>query len=396
MANPKPKKNSKGFSLVEMLVALLFTLLLMQGLGQVFKSSLTSFYTSGESLSNARRNRMSIDLLSEDINLACMYLTDMAVPPLTLASLPPFYIIPNAAIANAGDDDPAIGDELYFYLDEPLPFEGVLSSASSQQTASDLVLSGEELSVSNNEFVVNCITSDYARLVQNGQVAILKDFWEAIHMVNVSVSGETVRFNEGPTPNAGITGSGNIGMPARANHFAGTAVMFVRPSQMIRYRIELLRLDPDPERPHGIPCLVRDQGTYNWGGAGFVADPSLRQIITENVSGFKVYLSANGGVNWAGEGLSTTGFAAGWDAAAGIRGLIDTQLANGAGRPGFNTTRGDEHWFRDIPTLVRVDLTTRTASRRAEFSETHTQLAHKELTQSLVFVPRHFGLPMHN
>jgi hypothetical protein len=177
--------------------------------------------------------------------------------------------------------------------------------------------------------------------------------------------------------------------------------MFVRPAQMVRYRIVMLRLDPDPDRPNGVPCLVRDQGRYTWDGAGFNdgdesgigAVPRQRQIITENVSAFKVYLSANDGKAWAGLGLSQTGFNSGWDGSGGIRGLIDVQLLD-AGRPGFQTTRGREHWFREVPTLVRVDLTTRTATRRAEFSREHKEPAHKELAQSLVFVPKHFGLTM--
>ncbi|MDR1840383.1 MAG: hypothetical protein LBQ86_00445 [Holophagales bacterium] len=387
------KTNPKGFSLVELMVALLFTLLLMMGLASVFKASLSSFYTSGENLSNTRRNRMSIDLLSDDINLACMYLADMALPPQTLVTLPPFYIIPNAPIASAGASDPQTADELYFYMDEPLPFEGTLQGASSQQTAADLVVSGLDISTNSSTYVVNCSSSEYAKQVHDGQVAILKDFWEAVYIINSATSGPTVTFNAGASPTAGITGMGASGMPTRANHIAGSGVIFVRPAQMIRYRVEMLTLDPDPEKPNGIPCLVRDQGVYSWNGSGFSPTAGSRQIITENVSGFKVYLSVNGGLGWAGLGFAGTGFDDGWNAATGIRGQIDSQLQT-SGRPGHYTTRGNEHWFRDIPTQVRVDLSTRTATKRAEFSETKQELAHRELTQSLVFVPRHFGLPM--
>jgi hypothetical protein len=177
--------------------------------------------------------------------------------------------------------------------------------------------------------------------------------------------------------------------------------MFIRPAQMVRYRIVMLRLDPDPERPGGVPCLVRDQGRYTWDGSGFNggdesgigAAPRSRQIVTENVSGFKVYLSANGGRDWAGLGLGLTGFDQGWNGAGGMRSLIDKQLL-ASGRPGFQTTRGREHWFREVPVLVGVDLATRTATRRAEFSRERKEPAHKELAQSLIFVPKHFGLPM--
>jgi hypothetical protein len=77
-----------------------------------------------------------------------------------------------------------------------------------------------------------------------------------------------------------------------------------------------------------------------------------------------------------------------------MRTELDTQLAT-AGRPDFMTTRGNENWIRSIPTLVRLDITTRTATKRAEYSATPlTTTAYKDFTQSLVIVPRHFGLTM--
>ena len=98
MAKPRSRAHIQGFSLVEMLVALVFTGILMAGMATVFKTSLSTFYTSGEQLSSARRNRMSIDLLGDDLNAACMYLLDPSVPPAVVATNPPFYILPNMAV----------------------------------------------------------------------------------------------------------------------------------------------------------------------------------------------------------------------------------------------------------------------------------------------------------
>jgi hypothetical protein len=332
--------------------------------------------------------------LNEDINAAGMYLTDLTIPPQTLAGNPPFYIIPNVPIVSVGADDPKITDELYFYLDEPLPFEGTIKDSSLQQTAANAVMSGNVLSFSSNSaYVINCPNSDFAKQVKAGQAVVFKDFWETAHITNVTTSGRSVTITAGATPNSNITGSGASGLPPKAKHLNGAGVVFVKPAQMVRYRIQLLELDPNPSNPDiAIPCLVRDQGVYDWTAAGFtVTEP--QQIITENVSGFKVYLSVNGGDGWAGLGFEGTGFDGGWNAVTGIRGQLDSQLRT-AGRPGFRTTRGNEHWFRSIPTLVRIDLTTRTAARRAEFSAANNELAHRELTQSLIFVPKHFGLPM--
>jgi hypothetical protein len=44
---------------------------------------------------------------------------------------------------------------------------------------------------------------------------------------------------------------------------------------------------------------------------------------------------------------------------------------------------------------VRLDVTTRTAVKRSEYSATPlVNTAYKDYTQSLVIVPRHFGLTM--
>jgi len=409
MVKPFLKINAKGFSIVELMVALLFTMFLMAGLASVFKASLSTFYTSGETLSSVRRNRMSIYLLREDINAAGMYLTDIATLPQTLGANPPFYIIPNVPIAPpGGEGDPKTTDELYFYMDEPLPFEGKLISIPSQQTAAELVMSGGALNLSlNNTYTVSCPNSDFAKQVadqaerkdEGGLVAVFKDSWEALYIISADVSGRIVTIITGAAPNSDITGNGSSGFPSRTKHIDKASVVFVKPAQMVRYRIEMLPLNPDPNKPD-IPCLVRDQGHYKLTAAGFTAAEGQRQIITENISGFKVYLSVNGGKEWAGLGFSGTGFASGWNANSGIRGLIDAQLA-GAGRANFKTTRGSEHWFRSIPTLVRVDLTTRTATKRVEFSEfsadydpDNPTAGHRIFTQTLIFVPRHFGLPL--
>jgi len=380
---------SKGFSLVEMLVALVFTMVLMAGLSTVFKASLSTFYTSGEILSSARRNRMSIDLLGDDLNNAAMYLVDLSVPPAVSPTTPPFYILPNMPITGAGVNDPQTADELYFYMDQPLPFEGTLSAAAPQKTASELVVAGTAPTADDFTYNVDCTNSTYRDQVKKGQVFIFKDSWETayINADPTKPSSTVVRVVAGADPNAQTAGTGSAGLPAKAKHLPGSHVVFIQPAQMVRYRIAMLQLDP--QSTTGIPCLIREQ--VNYGSAFTAATP--QQIITENVSGFKVYLSADSGVNWAGLGLATTtaDFTDGWD--LGIRTELDTQLSS-SGRPDFKTTRGSDHWFRSIPTLVRVDVSTRTATQRTEFANTPNTVAYREMTQSLVFVPRHSGLTM--
>jgi len=400
MGRARSFSRALGFSLVELLVAMLFTLVLMAGMATVFKTSLSTFYTSGDILSSARRNRMSIDLLGDDLNSAGMYLVDLSVPPTVSSTNPPFYILPNVDItgpdgvkaAVTSDGDPTTTDELYFYMDQPLPFEGALGAVAPQHTAAELVVNGLAPVVADSTFSIDCVNETYAKQVKKGQVFIFKDSWEAAYITaDPTYSGSTATVVVGPDPVAAVTGIGSAGLPSKAKHLPKSGIVFIQPAQMVRYRIQFLKLDP--LKANGIPCLVRDQGLYS--DTGFVCDQP-QEIITENVSGFKVYLSTDG-TSWAGFGLSATGFSAGWDSAAGIRGLLDTQLLS-SGRPDFKTTRGSEHWFRSIPTLVRVDVSTRTVTQRTEYASTSTAaspvLAYQTFTQSLVFVPRHSGLTL--
>jgi len=408
MANRKQAQAS-GFSLVELMVALVFIGFLMAGMSNVFKSSVTVLSTSSEGLSSVRRNRMSIDLLYDDLNNAGLFLSNLSSPPNNLsAANPSFYIIPNVAITGAAADDPASADQVYFFLDDPLPFEGTLVSTGGGAAGDSKAFNLDEAvrkSQDDPTFIappatdklltIDCKDASYANMVKLGHNVVLKDEFDNYHIVGTpTVSGTTVTVEYGPDPLAASTGEGDPGTTHSDKHLPLSDVMFYRPRQMVRYSV-VMRLF-DPQKATGVPCLVRDQGTYS--AAGFVADASLEAIVAENVSGFKAYLSADSGQNWAGYGKTYTGFDNGWT--AGVRSELDTQLSN-AGRAGYQTTAGDDNWIRSIPALVRLDITTRTAVKRPENRPVNEPLAtplytpfYKEFTQSLVLVPRHFGLPM--
>ncbi len=388
------RRSLSGFSLVELLVAVLFIGILMAGMANVFKSSVTTLSTSSEGISSARRNRMSIDLLYDDINSAGMYLSDLSNPPALGTNNPPFYIIPNVAITGAAADDPASADQLYFYLDDPLPFQGSLAGSGSgvnaARSASQLVLAGAAPTVADSTFRIECQSSSYANLVQTNYSVVFMDAFEIFYVQGTpTVTGTQVTIQLGSSPNAAVTGVGASGSPPKAQHIIGSNVMFFQPAQIIRYSVKMKLFDP--QKATGIPCLVREQQTYNAAGWDTAA-PTTESIVAENVSGFKAYLSVNTGQSWAGYGKTYTGFTNGWT--NGVLNELNTQLST-AGRQDFQTTSGNNNWIRSIPTLVRMDITTRTAVKRAEYSATPlTTTAYKDFTQSLVIVPRHFGLTM--
>jgi len=410
MPRQRPSDHTNGFSLVEMLVALVFTGILMAGMAVVFKSSLTSFYTAGERLSSVRRNRMSTDLLYDDLNTAGMSMVDITSPLLSGDTNPAFYIIPNALVTDAGADDPATTDELYMAFDQPLAFEGKLLSGGgsynsagtveSGATAGDKVLTGGSMTAgTDNSYVIDCGDAVYASSVKPGHSFHLKDNLSHQALTVVTATAATgsnfVTVTTATTPSLAtqVTGRGDPGALRNERRTVGAGAVFILPQQMVRYRIMMKSLDPDiTTKPHGIPCLVREQGVFDTTQA-FVPDNALTQIITENVAGFKVYLSANSGRTWAGSAVTTTGMDDGWT--DGIKAALDAQVL-ALGSQDFTNT-SDPAWYRNIPTLVRLDITTRTAVKRLEYAAATTPAntaAYKNFTQSLVIVPRHFGLPM--
>lgn len=412
MPRLRTSDSAHGFSMVEMLVALVFTSVLMAGMAKVFQASLTSFSTSGEKLSSARRNRMATDLLYDDLNTAGMSLVDITTPLPSGTTNPAFYIIPNVLVTGAGTDDPARTDELYMAFDQPLAFEGTLTSGGgsvshgtqSGSTAVDKVLAAGSLSEgTDNQYVIDCTDASYVSSVKPGMSFHIKDnlSHQALSVLTATptgVSSVTVTTAIAPSMNTQVTGRGDSAVLAASRRRVGAGVVFILPQQMVRYHIVMLNLDPNATtHPNGIPCLVREQGVFDPNNA-FTPVLSLTQVITENVAGFKVYLSADSGQTWAGSALAatTTGMSAGWT--NGVQAALNTQVL-GLGSQNFTNT-SDPAWYRNIPVLVRLDLTTRTAVKRLEFGTAAQQLSstlqpyYKNFTQSLVIVPRHFGLPL--
>jgi len=354
----------KGFSLVEMLVVLVFTMILMAGMATVFKSSLSSFVTSGESISSSRRNRLAMDVLADDLNLAGQYLQLKALPS-TIVDANPGFIV-NPAIAFTGTDIPvadAVTDELKFYFDDSLTIAGTLQNPGG--SGQNMGVATESSFLDNLNVEVKCSSDEEAKSIKAGMMIIPKGSYEVKTVVSASATGQVANLT--------------LNESFDQKSFATDSVVVARFAQYVRYRIDSRNWDP--ENPSvGVPCLIREQGPYPGSGT-FTPDAGLTTILAENVSRFTVELSADQGANWV--------RGANWQA---TKALLDAQLA-GSGVAEYKTIGSSPHWYRYIPLLVRVNVTTRTAKQRAEYSPVGNTLNYKEQTQSLLLTPRHFGLP---
>lgn len=382
------------------MVALVFISLLMAGMANVFKSSLNTFYASGETLSSHRRNLMAGEMLYDDLNSAGMYLVDLMSPPSFSATNPPFSITPNQTL-NLGITDPNIPvaqntvtyDILTLYMDQPLPFEGTNQNAT---TGADEDLLAGTIQT-NKVFTIKLKDANQVAQVKPGMKLIFKDSFHAYDIGTVTAAGNLVTITTVDKPQLASGTPTSSGDAATQGHRFDAPVVLVTPSQQVRYTVQLKSWDPsDPTKQ--IPCLVRQQGTYDT--AGFTPDPTLESVIAENVSGFKVYLSMDPSNTvkamkdvWGGYQNAATD----WAAPGGILSVLNGQIsdAGGLGRAGFKLiSDANLNWFRDIPVAVRVDITTRTSTARTEYQSAATGRAYRDTTQTLVLVPRHFGLSL--
>jgi len=350
-----------GFSLVEMVVALLFTMILMAGMATVFKSSLSSFVVSGENISSTRRNRLAIDLLSDDLNVAGEYLT-LEAPPKDIVDANPGFIV-NPGVTFTGTDIPAanaVTDELLFYYDEPLPVVG--SFKADVFGVGSYVVSGGSTPAN---FTIHLGSGPEANAVKAGMMILTRGNYEHRQILAAAPTGQDTVLT--------------INNWWSEKHLATEGVVIARPAQYVRYRIESRNWDPQMPTGVGVPCLVREQGPYP-GSLGFIPDDTMTTILAENVSKFTVSLSADHGVTWA-AGSS-------W---AAIKTSLNSKLT-ASGAPGYKSISSSPHWYRFAPILVRVNVTTRTAVQRSEYSAAGNAVTYKEQTQSLLLLPRHFGL----
>lgn len=420
---PSSGRDAKsGFSLVELLVAMVFTAILMAGMAKVFQASLGTFYTAGEKLSSARRNRLSLDILYDDLNVAGMLLipSDISAqgPQSQAVSTtnPLFQIVPNTSVtipkANADGTDLIFkADQLLLYADQALPFEGSLDNALAGTQSLMGTAGGVGTMPSSTSYSVTFDSAPHANLVKTGMMVVFLDNLSAQTIGSASPTGATVTIT--PSTVTSVSAGAPTGSSAidTNGHLAKARVLIVQPAQQVRYSIQPQFLDPS-NAAKAIPCLMREQENYIPGGfvsylaSGTPTADYSSTIVAENVTGLKFYLSLNPGDTtstpnkvWAGYQYTGTDFNGGILGIGGsAAGTVNGQLATyGLPLTGYQSiTPTNFTWFRDIPVAVRADVTTRTANPRTEYNQTTAtpQLVYNTRQETLVLVPRHFGLTL--
>lgn len=346
-------RRTKGFTLLELLVALAVTGILMAGMTRVFGSTIANLHASSDLGHTQRRTRWMLDRLSDDLKMAGH--TDGLSVELTNLAEPALAITPGGTPAQPQD-------AVQFLSNLPLQ-EGVLATAtaSGDTTFTVLPLGGNALTV------------------QPGDWFFLKDGARSEVGFVESVAGTRVTMKDPaalqalPAARYMDQGSGRFAFA----HPATTATLtFLRPLLLTRYAIQGQVVDPaDPKAL--VPCLVRQEVGYDGTAVDWTKVPAV--IVASHAQSFRVDLSADAGRTWTRAGARS------WaDMSATANALLDSSQA----------IRDTDLWCKRLPVLIRVDLTARTTQARTEFAARPTDAALALRQQTLVVAPRNFATPL--
>lgn len=326
-----------GFSLLELLVALLCMGLLLGGMVRVWGAGLGGWTRVNEALTARRALRWSLDRMAEDLRMmGCLF------PPPELRALdlgPPrcFSLVPGQV-----DGQPA--DELSWVTDVPVPGEAELSRA---------IAPGPD-----GEATVQ-LRPDRAMDLEAGDLLL--------------VAGDRFEFARVAGPARLAPGRGGAVRVGRAGgaafshpHGAGALVQAVRPLRAVRYAVVLKTLDHGPRSRGAVPCLVR----FETAGSSDGTAPSWRdadqEVLAQHVASFRVDFSPD---------LRFPGIR-GADQAATLGNLAARLRA-----PDGGAGAADPFWFRKAGGLVEVRLAIRGPVPQRFL----------ERRQRLVVAPRNFG-----
>lgn len=373
-----------GFSLIEMLVAVMFIGILTAGMLRIYSANLAGFQRVNDTISSQRRGRWALASLQDDVAsigyFAYVGFNNPAGGNFSVApgTQEPFMILPSPQAVTVTGPNPANPggalvtgpltpnpDELQYISDLSLPIQANL------------------VSIDAAGLTLNRLSGNLSDLKAGDIVAILDGNFE--QFIIASAPDPTVVADLNATILAqNMGGVYSVTTPGTKTHLPGVPLAFYRPSVVTRYSVQARSWDPS-NPAITIPCLVRQQAPYPVGGSAVAWAGVPIEVIAENIEGFRVDLSFDGGKTWQRDG------AVDWNA---IVGKITTALAplGAAGTPARDLN--NPLWFRTYPFLIRMDVVSRSATLRSESSNVVGQAAYVRRTQTLMVTPRNFGFSL--
>jgi hypothetical protein len=356
-------RRTSGFSLLELVVALLFMGLLLGGMVRVWRASLASWARVNETLTAQRALRWAMDRIKGDLRMM-----GGLFPPPELRSLDlpagPDPALQSGFMLVPGELDGQPADELSWVVDVPVPGAAELAGDSPAGAEGEVTLqvrpagamdleAGDLMLVAGDRF-------EFARVAGPAHLALGRP-----GLVRV------------------VRPDGAGGAAFAYPHGAGAWVRWVRPLRVVRYAVVPMALDAAAGR---VPCLVRFETAYprdraapRWSrllAAGRGREGS-HEVVAEHVAGFRVDFSPDRRF----PGIRGAGYAATF-------GNLDARLRaqGGAGA-------SDPLWFRGAGGLIEVRLAIRSPVARDGYAPAREPPAPRflVLSQRLLAAPRNFG-----
>jgi type II secretory pathway pseudopilin PulG len=329
-----------GFSLLELLVALLFMGLLLGGMVRVWRAGLGGWTRVNEALTARRALRWSLDRMAEDLRMMGCLFPPPELRVLDVAPQSGFRLVPGRI-----DGEPA--DELSWVTDVPVPVEAELDRAIPPGLDGEAAVwlrparamdleAGDLLLVAGDRF-------EFARVAGPARLTAGR--------------GGAVR----------VVRAGGAGAAFSHPHGAGALVQAVRPLRVVRYAVVRMDLDHGTRsREAGpVPCLVRFETACPRNGAEPGWREASQEVLARHVASFRVDFSPD---------LRFPGIR-GADHAATL-GNLAARLPG----PGGGAGAPDPFWFRKAAGLIEVRLAIRGPVARRIL----------ERGQRLVVAPRNF------
>lgn len=414
MSASKPRSPQAGFSLVELLVALVFTAILTTGMLRIFASSVSGFYTQQESLGLQRASRFALNLVEEEV-MQAGYLfpprnlrgelnvgSTTAQPPVLLqqTDYQPVWSDPNGTTVTLDKVD-----ELQFVQDLNLEVEGTLKAdvaIGASDTSVDLP-SGKAIL---DKYLNGSADSTLVMVMLDSQV-------NQVDMLRVQSIDKDGKVTLDPN-SSGLDAYGNergggfFSSIFNNLHRKGAPCTFIAPLRVVRYTVVPRALDPSNPK-NAVPCLVRQ--TAPLAKAAFFAPGSAtppgptdnwtEQILAEGVSGLKVDISLDGGKTFLRYNADGT-LKAGMDTWANVYAGLDSAIKSalpGTSLLATHTSKGlndtlDPVWTNYLPVTFRLDVETRTRLARAEYAANQATPtpAFRTRTVTMMISPKNYAL----